>query len=133
MNEAFADTSYHLALLNADDELHGLADEFPVYEYERLITSAWVVTEILDALRHPRLRVTAYKYVRDLQRNPRVLVVPPDSELLEAGIELFGKRRDKGWSLTDCISFVIMEQYGLTDALTTDHHFEQAGFNVLLK
>ena len=46
---------------------------------------------------------------------------------------LFAKRPDKEWSLTDCISFIVMQEYGLTEALTADHHFEQAGFTILLK
>jgi uncharacterized protein len=47
--------------------------------------------------------------------------------------KLFAERSDKGWSLTDCISIALMQERGLTQALTTDRHFEQAGFNVLLK
>ncbi len=53
--------------------------------------------------------------------------------LLDRGFELFSRRADKEWSLTDCTSFVVMREEGLTDALTTDHHFEQAGFSVLLR
>lgn len=49
------------------------------------------------------------------------------------GIRLYEQRRDKQWSLTDCISFVVMKREGLTEALTGDHHFEQAGFVALLK
>jgi len=45
----------------------------------------------------------------------------------------FRQRRDKGWSLTDCISFLAMQRHGLAEALTADHHFEQAGFNILLR
>jgi predicted nucleic acid-binding protein len=52
--------------------------------------------------------------------------------LFAAGVELYGTRPDKEWSLTDCISFVVMKREGLTDALTGDRHFEQAGFKVLL-
>lgn len=59
--------------------------------------------------------------------------VPLSTELLDAGLALMGKRTDKDWSLTDCISFVVMERNGLHEALTGDHHFEQAGFNALLK
>jgi uncharacterized protein len=53
--------------------------------------------------------------------------------LFSAGLELFRSRRDKEWSLTDCMSFVVMRERGITDALTNDHHFEQAGFRILLK
>ena len=53
--------------------------------------------------------------------------------LFEAGFNLFEARPDKDWSLTDFISFVVMEREGLTEALTGDHHFEQAGFTALLR
>jgi hypothetical protein len=59
--------------------------------------------------------------------------VPPESNAFDAGVALFAQRPDKHWSLTDCISFIVMRREGLTDALTGDHHFEQAGFNALLK
>ena len=52
---------------------------------------------------------------------------------MDAGLALYANRTDKDWSLTDCISFVVMNERGITDALTGDHHFEQAGFAALLK
>jgi hypothetical protein len=55
-------------------------------------------------------------------------IVPPTQRLFDQGVELYAERPDKGWSLTDCISFVVMRQQGITEALTGDHHFEQAGF-----
>jgi predicted nucleic acid-binding protein len=55
-----------------------------------------------------------------------VEVVPFQSELVDAAVTLYGARSDKGWSLTDCLTFVIMERQHLTEALTTDRHFEQA-------
>ena len=58
--------------------------------------------------------------------------MPPTLELLEQGMDLYARRPDKEWSLTDCISFVVMSQNGLEEALTGDHHFEQAGFRILL-
>lgn len=57
---------------------------------------------------------------------------PPPPKLLDAGMELLSRRADKRWSLTDCISFVVMERHGLTEAVTADRHFEQAGFRALL-
>ena len=59
-------------------------------------------------------------------------LAPPTVELFDAGVALYHSRTDKDWSLTDCISFVVMSQHGITGALTGDHHFEQAGFKVLL-
>jgi hypothetical protein len=55
-----------------------------------------------------------------------------ESGLFERGLSLYLRRMDKDWSLTDCVSFVVMEEMALTDALTGDRHFEQAGFHVLL-
>jgi uncharacterized protein len=59
--------------------------------------------------------------------------VPPGQELFDQGVELYAARTDKQWSLTDCISFVVMRQYRVTEALTGDRHFEQAGFTAMLK
>jgi predicted nucleic acid-binding protein len=61
------------------------------------------------------------------------MIVPPEPELFERAIEFYGRRADKAWSLTDCVSFVVMADLGITDALTGDHHFEQASFRALLK
>ena len=67
-----------------------------------------------------------------LQNNPQVSIVPCTSDLFARGIALFSSRMDKAWTLTDCVSFVVMHEYGISEALTGDHHFEQAGFNILL-
>jgi hypothetical protein len=67
------------------------------------------------------------------QADPDVQFIPCSDPLMEEGIQLYSQRHDKKWSLTDCISFVIMQHEGITEALTIDHHFEQAGFVALLK
>jgi hypothetical protein len=61
------------------------------------------------------------------------MIVPPTQSLSDQGVELYSERPDKGWSLTDCISFIVMRHHGVTQALTGDHHFEQAGFIALLR
>ncbi len=71
--------------------------------------------------------------LKDIQANPQMRIIPPDQTLFEEGIQLYTNRSDKAWSLTDCISFVVMQREGITEALTGDHHFEQAGFTTLLK
>jgi len=68
-----------------------------------------------------------------LNDSPDARILGPTPELFERGVELFRQRPDKEWSLTDCISFVAMHEAGITEALTGDHHFEQAGFRALLK
>lgn len=121
-----------LALLNVNDELHERAAEFTCAYSGRLLTTAWVLTEVLDALSRPRDRSTAVDFVNALRADLQVTVVPASEELFDQGFELFGRRPDKEWSLTDCISCVVMQEHGLTDALTADHHFEQMGFHTLL-
>jgi len=68
-----------------------------------------------------------------LQETTEVRIIPPSADLFERGVELYRQRSDKDWSLTDCISFVVMADEKITEALTGDRHFEQAGFYALLK
>jgi hypothetical protein len=133
MSATFADTSYYLALVNADDECHALATEITPELEEPMVTTAWVLTEVANTLRRGPDRALATRLIRKCHADPRVTVVPPTKELFDAGFELFVRRPDKDWSLTDCISFVVMREQGLREALTTDRHFEQAGFVVLLR
>ena len=67
-----------------------------------------------------------------MQTDPAFRLVPATSELIERGRKLYRDRLDKNWPLTDCISFVVMQDHQLTEALTADRHFQQAGFNALL-
>ena len=132
MNAVFADTFYYLALANDRDSAHveavRLAHSLPV----RLVTTAWVLTEVADAMASPGQRLIFLNMLEGLQRHSGVTIVPPTEEWFDRGIDLYARRPDKAWSLTDCISFVVMQQYGLSDALTGDRHFQQAGFRALL-
>jgi uncharacterized protein len=130
---AFADTVYYLALLNADDELHARATEITPTFRGRIVTTVWVIAELLDALSRPPHRDLVTRFVHDLLVDPDVTVVPADQELFQAGLSLFSRRPDKEWSFTDCVSFVVMQREGISDALTADRHFEQAGFVCLLR
>ena len=132
MTKVFGDTFYFLALLNKRDEAHDKAVEYAAC-IEQLVTTEWVLTELADGLASSRQREMFLKTRQELLDDGDVLVVPLDMELYDEGINLFASRPDKDWSLTDCISFVVMRREGLSEALTGDHHFEQAGFIVLLK
>jgi len=68
-----------------------------------------------------------------VRSNPDIVILPCTDQLLNEGISLYAQRSDKEWTLTDCISFVVLQREGITEALTGDHHFEQAGFLALLK
>jgi predicted nucleic acid-binding protein len=133
MNTLFADTSYYLALLNADDQYNAQAAQLTSPLRGRTATHAWILTEVADALRRPGYRDEAARFIADLRKDPRVIVVPASEELFEQGLELYAQRADEEWSLTDCISFVVMRDQGIQEALSADHHFQQAGFVILMK
>lgn len=133
MRRVFADTFYFLALLNADDDAHARAVGFTAVYSGELITTAWVLTELADALCSPINRPEFIATLADLRASSQVRIIPPDVAIFEKGIQLFSARLDKEWSLTDCISFEVMKREGIAEALTGDHHFEQAGFQALLK
>ena len=133
MTTVFADTFYYLAFLSENDASHNLAIEFSKGYSGRAVTTAWVLTEVADALAAPDQRQNFLRLLDQLRASPRLTIVPPSESLFQEGLGLYASRLDKGWSLTDCISFVVMEQYAIRDALTGDHHFEQAGFVALLK
>jgi predicted nucleic acid-binding protein len=129
----FADTFYYLALLSPDDRTHAAALGWASKPSGPTVTTAWVVTEVADAMSDPRNRAAFLRFLAALRGNPGCEIIPPDPDLFDRGLDLYARRPDKAWSLTDCISFVVMAERGLTDALTGDHHFEQAGFRALLR
>ena len=133
MTRALADSFYFFALLNSKDAYHQKALAYARTYHGELVITAWIVTELGDGLAQPRWRNAFIDLIAQLRANSRVLFEPCTNELLDAGIELYRKRPDKGWSLTDCVSFVVMQREGIREALTGDAHFEQAGFIALLK
>lgn len=132
MSKVFADTFYFFALLNKHDEAHqkALAHSNKI---DRLVTTEWVLTELADGLASSRGRQMFSNVRQGLLADATVHVVGFDIAVYEDGIRLYGDRQDKEWSLTDCISFVVMSRENISEALTGDHHFEQAGFVSLLK
>jgi predicted nucleic acid-binding protein len=133
MKRVFADTFHFLAQLNPADEAHQKAEDFIASFEGILLTTDWVLVELADALARPPNRPRFISFYRQLLGMPDITIVPADHLLLAQGFALYAQRADKEWSLTDCISFVLMQREGLTEALTGDHHFEQAGFVALLK
>jgi len=133
MTPAFADTSFYLALFNPRDRFHQKAVELSRELNRRTVTTEFVLLEVANALcGTPLGRERFFTLWIQIVANPAVAIVPASHEIFERGIEHYRNRRDKSWSLTDCISFVVMEEHGLTDALTADHHFQQAGFIAML-
>ena len=128
----FADTAYFIALLNGKDTAHELALNYARQRFREIVVTDFVMLELADGFSRPPDRGDFLTMDAHVRRTTTYTVVPVSRELLQRGRELFAARPDKAWSLTDCTSFVIMQEHGLTDALTTDHHFTQAGFRALL-
>ena len=133
MATVFADTFYWIALLNRGDSYHSRATSLKLDSSTRIVTTMWVLTETADALSPRKLRGPVAGFIRSLLSDPSVAVLPFDQQLFDRGLERFDRRHDKDWSLTDCISFVTMEEQNISESLTGDQHFEQAGFVALLK
>ncbi|MHB8763533.1 MAG: type II toxin-antitoxin system VapC family toxin [Deferrisomatales bacterium] len=135
MTELFLDAAFAIALAVKDDRHHAealhLADRIQ-REGQRLVTTRAVALEIGNALARARYRPAGVVLLASLDRDPCVVVVPCTEELYERALALYRSRSDKEWGITDCLSFVVMEDRGITEALTTDEHFAQAGFSVLL-
>ena len=131
------DTGYLIALASPDDALHE-----PAKRWRRLIgrvralqiVTEYVLHETLNGLRGTRAkRTVGRRLVAELTDDPTCEVIAASGDLFDAGLGLFADRPDKQWSFTDCVSFRVMEQRGLTAALAHDRHFEQAGFDPLLR
>ena len=132
MQAVFADTSFYLALCRTDDAAHQLA----VAESRKnrpIVTTEFVILELGNALARAEDLSDFLRVVSSHRATERIMVVPLSSYLLERGLCLIAERSDKDWSLTDCISFLVLRDHGITDALTADKHFEQAGFRGLLR
>jgi predicted nucleic acid-binding protein len=136
MRQVFADTSFWIALLNPRDELHAKAVSVSQgLASTRIVTSEMVLTEMLNGFSDggPQLRKAAAKAVDALGSSRDVMIVPQTSEQFDGALRRYEQSGDKSWSLTDCASFRTMEQEKLQAALTHDRHFEQAGFEALLR
>ena len=133
MEPAFADTAYFLALWLDTDKHHQAAIKYTRDVDRAIVTSRWVLAEVGNALCKFPQRSRFGVFLERLEANKDVQILSADDDTFEQGATLYCSRSDKQWSLVDCTSFVVMSRLGLTDALTTDHHFEQAGFNALLR
>lgn len=132
MSEVFADSFYYIAMLNPCDRYHALAMEVSSRLVRPVVTTAWVLVEVADALSDPSIRRMAHRFLQTVMTHPKTTVVGGGEPWASRELALYGSRSDKSWSLTDCISFEVMTDRGIREALTGDHHCAQAGFQVML-
>ncbi|MGA2063015.1 MAG: PIN domain-containing protein [Thermoguttaceae bacterium] len=134
MQPLFLDTSYLLALELADDGNHGVAIKHwseIVANLPPLITTSYIFSELVTFFNSRGLHDKAIKFGRSLLRSQSVTLIHVDETLFHQGWIYFEKHRDKKYSLTDGISFLVMQKNSITDALTFDKHFDQAGFRTI--
>ena len=133
MKRVFADAFFYIAVLNRHDAAHERAMNTIATGAVDVVTTAAVLLEVADAMTAPARRKACAEFLEDLPNQDGTTIRALSEGLWKRGLSLYAQRPDKEWSLTDCISFVAMADEGLTEALTGDRHFEQAGFAALLK
>jgi predicted nucleic acid-binding protein len=131
----FVDTACWVGQLSKNDQLHDSA----VAVYQHLFsqdylftTTSTVINETANALSAQKFRQSVVAFYKRLLASSRVEIIFIDERLWKEGWKLYEERTDKDWSLTDCISIVVMQEKGLVEVLTHDEHFQQAGFKILL-
>ena len=136
MKAIFVDTSYWIAITYPTDSLYPMAHALATrYANTKLITSEMVLTEYLNGAssQGSYFRMRAAQFVANLLKSPRVEVASTTRSTFTAALSLYNSRADKEWSLTDCASINICNDFGIEQVLTHDHHFTQAGLVALMR
>ena len=135
MTPVFADTAYWYGLLVRTDQWHEAAVRADAEIGGRpIVTTEMVFAELLNAVSRlgPDLRADAAAKIRELQSDPNVTIIEQTAAQFERALGHYETRLDKRWGITDCASFIEMTAAGITEALTSDRDFVQAGFRVLM-
>ena len=134
--EKFLDTSYAIALSSPADDYHNkalvIAKELKASKTP-LTTTRAIILEIGNALSKQKYRSKSIQLLSSLENDKTVTIVPMSETLYQKAFQLYCQRKDKNWGIVDCISFIVMTDRSITEALTTDIHFQQAGFRALLR
>ncbi|HXC25254.1 MAG TPA: PIN domain-containing protein [Gemmatimonadaceae bacterium] len=135
-NKVFLDTSFALAAFSVTDRHHARALELAFQlqkQNVQIITTHAIMCEIGNHFAKAALKRHGLRAIDAYRRDPSVTILPVTDALYERGLSLYCERLDQDWSLTDCISLIVMQDERLTDALTYDKHFEQSGNRALLR
>jgi predicted nucleic acid-binding protein len=133
-SEVLFDTSGFFALMDARDPAHLKATRWLESQRSRArpVTTEWIVGEtctLLVARKRPHLVAGFLDY---LGRSTALLVLNPDEGLLVSAKQLIRRQAEQGYSFVDCLSFCVMKERRISQALTADEHFLKAGFSALL-
>ena len=130
MQKIFVDTGGWYAAIARRDRDHESAKQFLASNHLPLLTSDYVLDETVTLLQSRLGHSYAVKFLYALQASERIELVHICAKHLAETISLFRSRPDKGWSFTDCSSFVLMREHGIQCAFAFDDHFRQAGFQL---
>ncbi len=137
MRRIFADTHYWIALIHKEDEHHDLAKTMPEQLAPlRIVTTHMVLAEFLNSFGNQQrayYKRPAARLVDAILSDPETIVVDQTASQFDRALDIYKTYRDKEWGLTDCASYNVMNDEGIADALTHDHHFEQMGFTALMR
>jgi len=131
MNAVFVDTGYLLALEIANDQHHQAATRHwqgVVTALPRLLTTSYVFDEVVTFFNSRGAHAKAVQVGNNLLQSPSTQLIHVDTALFYEGWTYFQRHHDKDYSLTDCISFLVMQKLGVRTAFAFDQHFVQAGF-----
>jgi len=133
LERIFVDTSFILAIVSEKDELHQKAkDLVEIYGMMPWLTTDLVLYEVANSLAR-NAKPQAQKIINYFLEADGIEIVYASPALFRKGFALYCKYADKTWGLIDCVSFIVMRENNMTDALTNDKHFQQAGFNALMR
>jgi uncharacterized protein len=136
MRILFADTGYWVALINPRDDLHKKAQKLSQdIQPAHIVTTEVVLVEVLNDFsdRGEFFRKAAVNLIEKLYQHPNTTIIPQTSVQFQCALTLYKQRPDKEWSQTDCVSFKIMEEEKIAEALAYDKHFVQAGYQALMR
>lgn len=134
MKSVFIDTSFVIAMFTPEDKHHKQAVEIvrDLFDYQKILITDAVLYEIGNAFTKLNKKIIT-EFIQDCCNTDQIDVVKTDDLLFSRALERYATYLDKDWSLTDCISFEVMKEYGIDIAYSSDHHFEQAGFQYMLR
>jgi predicted nucleic acid-binding protein len=136
MKSVLVDTLAWLALINKSDLRHKKAKKIRDRLFEshcNLLITDYILVETANALSRIPFRKAAIQLISFIQSSENIQLIEIDKSLFLKAWDLYSARLDKEWSLTDCANFIVMNAMGISEAFTSDHHFEQAGFRILIK
>ena len=136
MNTVFVDTAAIIALGNKQDAFHHIAWQVQkdlVKNQSHFVTSDFVIAEFCNAFSRIKFRATAVQTINNIYKSKVWSVVPINESLMIKSLNLFTQMEDKEWGLVDCSSIILAREKQIATVFTADKHFEQAGFEILLK